>query len=78
MEMRYLIMVEIVIFLVAFFLGWHLCKILWNRKPDGVLRIGKNGDCDEFRWIFNYDMEDFKLKRKLYIKVENSQNSQVV
>ena len=64
----------IIIFVLAFFLGWLFRKLLSERKVNGTLVIEKQDDRDVFRWIFNDELEDFQNKKKLIIKVENSKN----
>lgn len=78
MSEKHLILAAIAIFIIAFFLGWFFGKMVRNKKPDGTLLIGQNGDRDVFRWIFNEELEDFAKKKQLIIRVEHSQNSQVV
>lgn len=78
MNEKYLILAAVIIFIVAFFLGWLFGKTVRNQKPDGSLVIGKNGDRDVFRWIFNDELEEFAKKKQLVIRVEHSQNSQSV
>lgn len=78
MSEKYLIAAAILIFVVAFFLGWLFGKKVHKTKPDGILIIGRNEDRDVFRWVFNEELEDFKNRKQLCIKVEHSQNSQLV
>lgn len=78
MSEKYLIAAAILIFIVAFFLGWLFGKKVHKTKPDGVLIIGRNEDRDVFRWVFDEELEDFKNRKQLCIKVEHSQNSQLV
>lgn len=78
MKTEYLIVAAVLIFILAFFLGWIFGKNSRKRSPDGILIIEKHDDRDAFRWVFNEELEEFKNKTELYIKVENSQNSQPV
>ena len=78
MKTEYMIIAAVLIFLFAFFLGWIFGKKSEKRSPDGVLIIEKHEDRDAFRWVFNEELEEFKHKSELYIKVQHSQNSQLV
>ena len=78
MKTEYMIIAAVLIFLFAFFLGWAFGKKSKKRSPDGVLIIEKHEDRDAFRWVFNEELEEFKHKSELYIKVQHSQNSQLV
>ncbi len=82
MSEKYLWIIAICIFVVAFFIGWIFGKIISGRKagkkPDGTLFIEQNEDRDVYRWVFNEELEDFRNRKQLTISVEHSQNSQLV
>lgn len=78
METEYLVIAATLIFILAFFLGWIFGKKSHKYKPDGTLIIEELEDRDSYRWVFNEDLEDFQKKKELYIKVQNSKNSQPV
>lgn len=78
MKTEYLVAAAIIIFILAFFLGWIFGKKYHKYKPDGTLVIEELEDRDSYRWVFNEDLEDFQKKKELYIKVQNSKKSQPV
>ena len=78
MEMEYFVIAAVLIFILAFFLGLIFGKKSRKYITDGTLIIEQLEDRDSYRWVFNEDLEDFKNKKELYIKVQNSKNSQPV
>lgn len=78
MKTEYLIIAAILIFILVFFLGWIFGKKFRKHGTDGTLIIEQLEDRDSYRWVFNEDLEDFQKKKELYIKVQNSKNSQPV
>ena len=78
MKTEYLVIAAALIFILAFFLGWIFGKKSRKHGIDGTLIIEQLEDRDSYRWVFNEDLEDFQKKKELYIKVQNSKNSQPV
>ena len=68
---------------VMFFLGMLYGEMLVGKKQksDGTLLIEQKEDRDVFRWVFETDLEEIKMKEKLHFnvqKVTSSQESQLL
>lgn len=68
MRTEYLIIAAILIFILAFFLGWIFGKKSHKYKPDGTLVIEELKDRDSYRWVFNEDLEDFQKRKNFTLK----------
>lgn len=74
MEVKWAVILAIIVIL-SFFLGWLLSKKLTKVKKvkfDGTLLIAEEDDREQFRFIFDTELEDLRKQDKLIMRIEHS------
>lgn len=75
MEEKWMVLGVIILgFIIAFFLGVLIGKKTSGRKNfDGTLVIGKEEDREQFRFIFDVELEDLREKHELVMRIQKEQ-----
>jgi len=75
MEEKWMVLGVIILgFIVAFFLGWLIGKkTAEHKKFDGTLIIGEEEDREQFRFIFDVELEDLREKHELVMRIQKKQ-----
>lgn len=71
MEVKWAVILAVAVIL-SFFLGWLLSKKLTKVKFDGTLLIAEEDDREQFRFIFDTELEDLRKQDKLIMRIEHS------
>lgn len=73
MEVKWVIVFSCAI-IIAFILGLFIGKKSKKIKYDGQLFIGSEEERDQFRFIFETELEDLKKQKQLIMEIVHSQN----